>query len=233
MSLPPGVSSFGVSCLVRMSPKIRRTAAGPLRSPNSMGCRRGAAPSVPPRCTSWPVSQLRSIGRPSSDAACTYWQGLPGSGGVKPTVSMANGEPFTSMDGARERRRVHQEQVLPGNGEQAERRPHVPGAEPARVVVAGQPAAAGSELVVDHGVHDLGGAVGPTGVVVRPRRLHVWFVVQPFEPVERVTRPPSRRRSAVSPTCFTGRRRSRRTGRANRRTLRRRPRCRCAPPCRA
>ena len=90
--------------------------------------------------------------------------------------------------GLGERRRVDEEEVLAGHREQPERRPDVPGAEPARVVVARQPAATGAELLVHGGVHHLGGAVGPAGVLVGPRRLHVGLVVEALEAAERVAR---------------------------------------------
>ena len=88
--------------------------------------------------------------------------------------------------GVGERRGVDQVEALPGDREQPEAGPDVPGAQPAGVVVAGQPAATETELVVHRGVHHLGGAVRPTEVVVGPGDLHVRLVVQTLEPVERV-----------------------------------------------
>ena len=120
--------------------------------------------------------------------------------------------------GAGEGRRVDQEQALPGDREQPERGPDVPGAEAARVVVARQAARAGAELPGQRGVHDLGGAVRAAGVVVGPRRLHVRLVVQPLEPVERVAG--GHLRGDGRPPGLGDRRprRSRRSGRACRRT---------------
>ncbi len=90
--------------------------------------------------------------------------------------------------GARERRRIHEHQVLARHGEQTQRRPHVPRTQTAGIVVAGQTPAARRELVLDDGVHDLGGAVRATDVVIGPRHFHVGLVVQTLEAVEGVTR---------------------------------------------
>ena len=53
----------------------------------------------------------------------------------------------TRIAGARERRGVDEDDLLAGDREQPERCPDVPRAQAARVVVAGQPATAGGELV--------------------------------------------------------------------------------------
>ena len=88
--------------------------------------------------------------------------------------------------GMRERRGVDEHQLLAGHREQAERRPDVPGTQPARVVVARQSAPTGRELVVDSSVHDLGGPIRAADVVVRPWRFHVRFVVEALEAVQLV-----------------------------------------------
>ena len=88
--------------------------------------------------------------------------------------------------GPLERGRVDQEQVLPGDGEEPERGPDIPGAEPAGVVVARQAARPGAELPGQPGVHDLRGAIGTPGPVIGPGRLQVRLVVQALEPVQRV-----------------------------------------------
>ena len=120
-----------------------------------------------------------------------------------PLVSTTNSPPPTRSAARAKAGALTRKQALPGDREQPQRRPDVPGAEAAGVVVAGQPARSGAELPGQRGVHDLGRAVGAAGVVVGPRRLHVGLVVQPLEPVQRVPgghlRPATGARPAGSP----------------------------------
>ena len=134
-----------------------------------------------------PLQRLAVEGRPT---ARTGWDrrasGSTKPGGLDDKLVVRRGQSELG-----ERRGVDEEQALAGDREQAERRPDVPRAQAARVVVAGQPAAAQAELPLHAGVHHLGGAVRPPGVVVGPGGLHVGLVVQALEPVERVARRPA------------------------------------------
>ena len=181
--------------------------------------RRRRRPSVdeqaPPAMQLRPVSHVRSSGTPSSVTDWTYWRGPSGSGSTK--SGRLDREAF------RRRRRsstgrttgaLTKKRLWPATGNSPSDAHTYQELSPPESSLPGSPPRPVPNWLVHDGVDDLGGAVGPAGVVVRPGHLHVGLVVEALEPVERVARRHLLDCRARRPGCFTGRRRTRRTGRA-------------------